>query len=144
MNLDKDTAAGGGPGGSPLDAPRHKRMVRLILGAILVTMFVSGLVTGIAEERRLPEPAGWTLVAGLLSNFLTFFWFRLDRDARGVRRSVWANVAILLFEPLAIIVYVLVSRPRGEKLRGFGRLFGFFLLIMLATTLGMALAFGVA
>jgi hypothetical protein len=86
----------------------------------------------------------WTILSAFLSSFLTFCWFRLDRDARGVRRSVWANIAILLLEPVAIVVYVLVSRPRGQKLRSLGRLAGFFVLMLVATMLGMAAAFGIA
>ena len=127
-----------------IESPEHTRISRRILAAILVTMFVSGFVGGIAEERNTTEPMWWTILSAFLSSFLTFCWFRLDRDARGVRRSVWANIAILLLEPVAIIVYVLVSRPRGKKLRGFGRLVGFFLLMMLAVTLGMMAAPGIA
>ena len=127
-----------------IESPEHATASRRILAGILVTMLVSGLVSGIAEERRTTEPMWWTILSAFLSSFLTFCWFRLDRDARGVRRSVWANIAILLLEPVAIVVYVLASRPRGEKLRGFGRLVGFFLLMMLAASVGMALALGVA
>ncbi|MFC4929715.1 hypothetical protein [Massilia sp. GCM10023247] len=127
-----------------LDSRAHARASRRILAGILVTMLVSGFVSAVAEARQVEEPDWWSLVSALLANFLTFCWFRLDRDARGIRRSVWANLAILLLEPLAILVYVLVSRPRGEKLRGFLRLLGFFLLMMAATILGMIAALGVA
>ncbi|MFC5460974.1 hypothetical protein [Massilia niabensis] len=133
MSLDGST-----PGA---EAVEHTTASRRILAGILATMLVSGFVTGMAEERQLPEPVWWTIVSAFLSSFLTFCWFRLDRDARGVRRSVWANIAILLLEPVAIIVYVLVSRPRGQKLRGVGRLLGFFLLMLLATILGMMAAY---
>jgi len=126
-----------------VDSPEHTKASRAILAGILATMFVSGLVSAMAEERRLPEPVWWTILSAFLSSFLTFCWFRLDRDARGVRRSAWANIAILLLEPVAIIVYVLVSRPRGQKLRGIGRLAGFFLLMLVATMLGMAAAFAI-
>lgn len=135
-----------GPSGLPdaLDSPAHARAVRWILGGILLTMFVSGLVSAVADTRQVEEPQWWTVTSALLANFLTFFWFRLDRDARGIRRSAWANIAILLLEPLAIIVYVLVSRPRGEKLRGFLRLAGFVLLTMAAAILGIIAAVAVA
>ena len=59
-------------------------------------------------------------------------------------RSVWPNIVILLLESVAVIVYVPVSRPRGEKLRAFGQLLGFFLLLLLAAMLGMMAALGVA
>ena len=127
-----------------VDSPEHRKASRLILGAILATMFVSGMFNGIAEERQLPEPVWWTILSAFLSSFLTFCWFRLDRDARGIRRSSWVNIAILLLEPVAIVVYVLVSRPRGQKLRGIGRLAGFFLLMLLAAMLGMMAGFALA
>lgn len=126
------------------DSPAHRTAARRILAALLLTMFVSGLIGGIAEERAMPEPLWWTILSAFLSSFLTFCWFRLDRDARGIRRSVWATSAILLLEPFAIVVYILVSRPRGHKLRGFGRLVGFFLLMVLAVVLGMLAGFGLA
>ena len=131
-------------GVSGVDSPEHTKASRRILAAILATMFASGLFSGVAEERGLPEPMWWTILSAFLSSFLTFCWFRLDRDARGIGRSVWVNIAILLLEPVAIVVYVLVSRPQGQKLRGFGRLAGFFLLMLLAAMLGMMAAFGVA
>ena len=129
---------------SNVDSPEHTKASRWILAGILATMFVSGLFSGVAEQRRLPEPMWWTILSAFLSSFLTFFWFRLDRDARGIGRSVWVNIAILLLEPVAILVYVLVSRARGQKLRAFGRLAGFFLLMLLAAMLGMMAALGVA
>ena len=124
-----------------VDSPGHIRASRQILAAILATMFVSGVIAGVADERRLPEPVGWTMLTGIVTSFLIFCWFRLDRDARGLRRSVWVNFAILLLEPAALPVYLLVSRPKGEKLRAIGRLLGFVGLIMLATIAGMVLGF---
>jgi hypothetical protein len=48
-------ADGGAPGIGTL---AHIVASRRILAAILVTMFVSGLVTGITDERQLPERPG--------------------------------------------------------------------------------------
>lgn len=126
------------------ESPAHLAASRRILSGLLLTMFVSGVVGGLAEERAMPEPLWWTIMSAFLSSFLTFCWFRRDRDARGIRRSVWATSAILLLEPVAMVVYILVSRPRGHKLRGFGRLAGFSLLMVLAVVLGMLAAFAVA
>jgi hypothetical protein len=124
-----------------VDTPGHITASRRILAAILATMFVSGVITGVADERQLPEPVGWTMLTGILTSFLTFCWFRLDRDARMVGRSAWVNIAILLLEPVALPVYLLVSRPKGEKLRALVRLLGFVVLIMLATMAGMVAGF---
>ena len=129
---------------SHVDSPEHTKASRWILAGILATRFASGMFSGIAEQRALPEPMWWTVLSAFLSSFLTFCWFRLDRDARGIRRSVWVNIAILLLEPVAIVVYVLASRPRGQKLRALGRLAGFFLLMLVAAMLGMMAALGVA
>ncbi|THC41853.1 hypothetical protein [Massilia sp. Mn16-1_5] len=132
------------PGAPDIASSAHASAMRRILAAILVTMFVSGLMSGVAEQRQMEEPVWWSLLSAFLLNFLTFCWFRLDRDARGLRRSMWANIAILLFGPVTILVYVLVSRPRGQKLRGLARLVGFFVLLVFAASLGMIAAAGIA
>lgn len=140
MNAEMSTL----PGAPDIASSAHASAMRRILAAILVTMFVSGLMSGVAEQRQMEEPVWWSLLSAFLLNFLTFCWFRLDRDARGLRRSMWANIAILLFGPVTILVYVLVSRPRGQKLRGLARLVGFFVLLVFAASLGMIAAAGIA
>lgn len=119
--------------------PVKPAVSRWILAGILATMAASGLIDGIAVARGLPEPAWWAVTSGILTSFLGFCWYRIDREARGGRRSVWANLAIVLAAPLAVPVYLLASRPRGARLRAFGRFLGFVLLMVLA-----ALAGGVA
>jgi len=140
MNAEMSTL----PGAPGVASSAHASAMRRILAAILVTMFVSGLMSGVAEQRQMEEPVWWSLLSAFLLNFLTFCWFRLDRDARGLRRSMWANIAILLFGPVTILVYVLVSRPRGQKLRGLAQLVGFFVLLVFAVSLGMIAAVGIA
>ena len=50
------------------------------LVALLVLMFVSTLVDVGAGLSRRGEPVLWSLLTGLLSSFLGFYWFRLDRE----------------------------------------------------------------
>ena len=123
------------------DAPEHQAQSRRILQGLLVAMFFSGLIDGIVAGRNLPEPLWWTLLSSFLTSFLCFFWYRLDRDARMLRRSVWANVAIIMLTPVALPIYLALSRPKGARLRSFGRLGVFALKMLAAAFAGAVIAF---
>lgn len=79
-------------------------------------------------------------MSGLLSSFLSFYWFRLDREQRGWPRSRWLSTAIVFLTPLAIPWYIARSRPQGRKLRGVLRFFGYVLLMLGASMAGGLLA----
>ena len=108
--------------------------------ALLALMFVSTLVDAATEGQDNAALLLWTFVSGFSSSFLSFYWFRLDREQRGWPRSRWLSIAVIFLTPLAIPWYIARSRPRGRKLRGVLRFFGYVLLVLLASALGGMLA----
>ncbi len=110
------------------------------LMALLVLMFVSTLVDVGAGLDRRGEPVLWSLLTGLLSSFLSFYWFRVDRELRGWPRSRWLSTAIVTLTPLAVPYYLARSRPKGRKLRGVARFVGYVLLMVVASMAGAMLA----
>ncbi len=122
------------PAYAPVLTPRGAAL------ALLALMFVSALVEAAAGAREREEPLWWTFVSGLLSSFLCFYWFRLDREQRGWPRSRWLSTAIVFLTPLAIPWYIARSRPQGRKLRGVLRFFGYVLLMLVVSMAGGMLA----
>lgn len=121
-------------GYDPLLTPRGA------LVALLVLMFVAALVEAGAGLRERGEPALWSLATGFLSSFLSFYWFRVDRELRGWPRSRWLSTAMVALTPMAVPYYLARSRPKGRKLRGVGRFLGYVFLMLLASILGALLA----
>lgn len=129
-----DALAGLHPAYAPVMSPRGAAM------ALLALMFVSALVDAATGAREREEPLLWTFVSGLLSSFLSFYWFRLDREQRGWPRSRWLSTAIVFLTPLAIPWYIARSRPQGRKLRGVLRFVGYVLLMLVVSMAGGMLA----
>ncbi|WP_313176871.1 hypothetical protein [Massilia sp.] len=113
---------------------------RGVLIALLVVMFVTTLVDMGAGLSARGEPVLWSLLTGLLSNFLMFYWFRVDRELRAWPRSRWLSTAMVTITPLAVPYYLARSRPRGKKLRGVAEFVGFVVLMIVASILGGMLA----
>jgi len=134
MGIAGDEAAVFDSGYHPVMTPRG------VLAALLVLMFVSMLVEMGTQVRAGGEPVLWSLLSGLLSSFLSFYWFRVDRELRGWPPSRWLSTAIVTITPLAVPYYLARSRPKGEKLRGVARFVGFVFLLLLASVLGGMLA----
>jgi len=111
------------------------------LAALLVLMFVAALVEAGAGLRQRGEPVLWSLATGFLSSFLSFYWFRVDRELRGWPRSRWLSTAIVTLTPLAVPYYLARSRPKGRKLRGVGGFVGYVFLMLVASILGAMLGF---
>ena len=129
-----DIGAGLAPDDEPWMTPRGA------LNALLVLMFVSALVDAASGMRERGAPLFWTLLSGFLSSFLSFYWYRLDRELRAWPRSRWLSIAIVTLTPLAVPYYIARSRPKGHKLRGVARFVGFVFLMLLASMAGAVLA----
>ena len=106
------------------------------LWALLALMFACGLSEALYGAAHMRMPIWWALLTGLLSNFLPFYWYRLDSEARLFRRSRWMSSAVVALSPLAIPFYLLRSRPRGAWLGSIARMSGFLLLMVLASAVG--------
>ena len=122
------------PAYAPVLSPRGAAL------ALLALMFVSTLVDASSGAQEHAALLLWTFVSGLSSSFLSFYWFRLDREQRGWPRSRWLSTAVVFLTPFAIPWYIARSRPRGRKLRGVLRFFGYVLLMLLVSALGGMLA----
>ncbi|XYJ12571.1 hypothetical protein ACSUZJ_11470 [Telluria sp. B2] len=122
------------PAYAPVLSPRGAAI------ALLALMFLSALIGAAADTREREEPLVWTFVSGFLSSFLSFYWFRLGREQRGWPRSRWLSTAIVFLTPLAVPWYIARSRPRGRKLRGVLRFFGYVLLMLVVSMAGGLLA----
>ena len=122
------------PAYAPLLSPRGAAT------ALLALMFLSTLIEASAGARENDALVLWTFVSGLASSFLSFYWFRLDRELRGWPRSRWMSTAIVFLTPIAVPWYIARTRPRGRKLRGVLRFFGYVLLMLAASVAGGMLA----
>lgn len=104
--------------------------------ALLALMFACGLTTAMYDAAHMRMPSWWAILTALLLNFLPFYWYRLDSEARLFRRSRWMNSAVVALSPLAIPLYLLRSRPKGSRLEALARMSGYVLLMLGATCAG--------
>ncbi len=108
--------------------------------ALLALMFASGLAEAMYDASHMRMPIWWALFSGLLGNFLPYYWYRLDSEARRFRRSRWMSSAVVGVSPIGIPLYLLRSRPQGSRLGSLARMSGFLVLMLGAMIVG-ALAF---
>jgi hypothetical protein len=112
-----------------------------VLIALLALMLVSGLVEPLEAPAAAP-PLWWILLSGFLSSFLPFYWYRIDSEARLFLPSRWLSTGVVTLTPVALPIYLLRSRPRGQRARALLRCLGFSVLMVIASVLGMAIRFG--
>lgn len=110
------------------------------LWALLALMFTSGMADALYGASHVRIPAWWALLFAFLLNFLPYYWYRLDSEARRFRRSRWMSSAVVGIAPLGIPLYLLRSRPQGRRLGSLARMSGF-LLLMLGAAAGGLFAF---
>jgi hypothetical protein len=112
-----------------------------VLIAMLALMLVSGLVEPLEPAAPMP-PAWWALLSAFLSSFLPFYWYRLDSEARLFLPSRWMSTGVVTLTPVVLPIYLLRTRPRGQRARALLRYAGFFVLMLAATGTGAALRLG--
>lgn len=110
------------------------------LWALLALMFACGMADALYAASHVHMPGWWALLSAFLLNFLPYYWYRLDSEARLFRRSRWLNTAVVGISPLGIPLYLLRSRPQGSRLGSLARMSGF-LLMMLGAGVAGVLAF---
>lgn len=112
-----------------------------VLIAMLALMLVSGLVEPVEPAAAMP-PAWWFVLSAFLTSFLPFYWYRLDSEARRFLPSRWMSTGVVTLTPVALPIYLLRTRPRGQRLRALLRCAGFVLLLLVATMAGAVLRLG--
>jgi hypothetical protein len=110
------------------------------LWALLALMFACGMTDALYAASHVRMPMWWALVSAFLLNFLPYYWYRLDSEARLFRRSRWMSSAVVGISLLGIPLYLLRSRPQGARLGSLARMSGFLLMMSGAMLVG-ALAF---
>jgi hypothetical protein len=107
------------------------------LWALLALMFASGLADALYGASHVHMPVWWMFLSAFLMNFLPYYWYRLDSEARLFPRSRWMSSAVVGISPLGIPLYLLRSRPQGSRLASLARMSGFLLLMLGASTAGV-------
>jgi uncharacterized protein YqgC (DUF456 family) len=111
--------------------PRPKHVLWMLLAVtVLEGLFDARDTTRSAHVAALPA------LSMIVLSFLGFYWYRLDSDERGYRRTRWLSTGIVALTVLAIPYYLARSRPRGHKARALLRLGGFVLLQFVAAFIG--------
>ena len=110
--------------------PKHA-LVALLIYAVALSVLLSTL-----EANYIREPQWLTVSTSLAFSLLMFWWYWLDSEARGYRRTPLLNVAVVALAIVAIPYYVVRSRERGTRLKAFAKCMGFGLLMVAALVLG--------
>jgi hypothetical protein len=106
---------------------------------ILALLVAVTAVAGVVDARDMAlhiQSGGWAVLSTLMFSYLSFYWYRLDREAHLYRGSRWLSIGIVMLAIVAVPYYLVRSRPAGQKGRALLRLAGF------AVLLGAAGAFG--
>lgn len=107
------------------------------LWALLALMFACGMTDALYAATHVTMPMWWALFTAFLLNFLPYYWYRLDSEARLYRRSRWLSAAVVGISILGIPLYLLRSRPQGTRLASLARMSGFLLMMFGAAAVGM-------
>lgn len=107
-----------------------------ILVLLLLYLAAFSGVSSYLDTRRIAEPQWFVMATSIMGSLLIFAWYWADSTSRSYRRSPLLNVAMVAIGFLAVPYYLLRSRERGRRLAAFAKMFGFVLLIVLATLIG--------
>lgn len=106
---------------------------------ILALLVAVTLVAGVVDAHDMAlhvQSNGWAVLSTLMFSFLSFYWYRLDSEARQYRRTRWLSVGVVMLAIVAVPYYLVRSRPAGQKGRALLRLAGFCVLLAVAGTAG--------
>ena len=88
---------------------------------ILALLVAVTAVAGVVDARDMAlhiQSGGWAVLSTLLFSYLSFYWYRLDREAHLYRGSRWLSIGIVM---LAIVPCLTTScaavRPAGRGAR---------------------------
>jgi hypothetical protein len=109
----------------------------IILWALLALMLATGMAEAQYAADHLSKPAWWILLSAFLTNFLPYYWYRLDSERRRFLPPAWMNSAVVACAPFGIPAYLARSRPPGARLPALGRMCLFLAKMLLAGVAGM-------
>lgn len=107
------------------------------LWALLALMFACGMSDALYAASHVHMPVWWMSLSAFLLSFLPYYWYRLDSEARLYRRPRWMSTAVVAMAPIGIPLYLLRSRPRGNRLVSLARMSGFLLMMLGASVAGV-------
>ena len=106
---------------------------------ILALLVAVTAVAGVVDARDMAlhvQSNGWAVLSTLMFSYLSFYWYRLDREVHSYRGSRWLGIGIVMLAIVAVPYYLVRSRPAGQKGRALLRLAGFAVLLGAAGALG--------
>jgi hypothetical protein len=96
--------------------PDREQLIRRVLAAILISGFVSGLITGYFDQGQNAAPGWFDLISTVFILFLILTWYHIDSNAQQYRRNIWLNFLIVGFALVGVPYYLMRSRPEGKRL----------------------------
>lgn len=118
----------------------HARRSRSALWALLALATAIGVSTAVAKAHGGEEPPFWTLAYNIGFGALTYAWVHFDSLRREVRLHWLLKAGVVLLAVVALPAYLIASRRGAARWIAVVRLVGFFVLLVLAATLGYVLA----
>lgn len=114
-----------------------------ILKATLALMACYGAFIGFASQEfqstKLVE-----FIFTISTLVLAYLWYYFDAAERGFRRTSMMGAAIVLFTIIALPIYLIKSRPHGERFKSIGAMLLFFIIcifVILAAGISVTLIF---
>ncbi len=98
------------------------------LAAMLAFTALAALMQG-AFSKNMGQ--GFSILFKVLASFSAFVWYCRDSDAHGYRRSLWRNILFNAVGFVFVPVYLLRTRPSGQRFAAMLS-FGNFCALMLA------------
>jgi peptidoglycan/LPS O-acetylase OafA/YrhL len=118
----------------------HARRSRGALWALLALAAAIGMSAAVADARHAEEPPFWTLAYNIGFGALTYAWVHFDSLRREARLPLLLKVGVVLLAVVALPAYLIASRRGTARWIALARLAGFFVLLVLAATVGYAVA----
>ena len=112
---------------------------RMPLVALLFITSLTGVFGGHFMARHFNAVPLLQFALETMFSFAAFLWYCRDSNARDFIRSRWLSVAMVSVSLFAVPYYLWRSRPAGQRGRALLRFFGFFMLLVVVTAVGMGI-----
>jgi hypothetical protein len=108
---------------------------RRALSLLLLLAVVMGLMDGQADWRGMAPSRALDVAYAVVMAVVAYLWLRRDAQARHHPVGVMLSGLVIVCSVVGIPVYLLRSRPAGERLGAVGRFFGFVVVAIAASVL---------